>query len=83
MAILDNADLLTLAIKGDLIGSSIHLEDGSIQEVLDFEIAMATDQICIKTASGNMFLMLREKFTVTTVNTIARVNSGKTMKHKK
>lgn len=83
MAILTNADLLTLAIKGELIGASIYLEDGSMETVLDFEIAMATDQICIKTPSGNIFLMLREKFKVTTVSNITRVNTGRAKAHKK
>ena len=88
MGILTNVELMTLALKQKLIGSSPYLknEDGtdSIKEIADFETFMATDQFCLKFTDGETVLvMMREKFTVDVPSGMPRVNKGKIKKHKK
>jgi len=84
MATSISVDLLTLAIKGLIIGTSIHMDDGTVLEVLDWELSMATDQICVKFTDGSQaFLMIKEKFKVDTPASLVRVNTGKIKKHKK
>ena len=84
MAIYESSDLLTLATKQLLIGSSIQMEDNTWKEVADYEFAMATDQICVKfTDNEQNFFMIKEKFKVDVPGGMTRINTGKVKKHKK
>jgi hypothetical protein len=84
MGLLKNIDLVNLAVKGELIGSTFYFADNTFKVIDDFELSMATDQICLKFADGEQaFFNFREKFKVDTVNVVARVKKGRVKLHKK
>lgn len=84
MALLLSADLVDLAVKQELIGSTFYFADDSSKVVDNFELSMATDQICLKFADGEQnFFNFREKFKIDTVNVVTRVKQGKVKMHKK
>lgn len=84
MGLLNNADLLDLAFKQELKGSTIHLDDDTTKVIDDFTINMAIDQICLKFSDGSSnFFNFREKFKIDTVNIVTIVNKGKVKLHKK
>jgi hypothetical protein len=82
--LIENYDILTLAIKQKLIGSSIHLQDGSTKVIADFQFLLVTDQICLKFTDGTQnFFTIRDTFKITVPVDIPVVNSGKIKEHKK
>jgi hypothetical protein len=69
MATLTNADILTLAIKQQLIGASLHvIENGlEVKKVIeDFEISMKTSRIYVQFSNvDSAWFFLEEKFKIT------------------
>lgn len=84
MALLNNADIVTLAIKGKLIGSTFHFDDGTTKEIFDWELNMAIEQIALEFTDGKVnFFPFRDRFVIDVVVPPRRVFQGKVKKHKK
>lgn len=79
----DKYDLLTLAIKGQLIGNDIHFED-AVKEVSDYYIDYATGELHVEFVSGGgTSLDLRQKYVVSIPDTYTSVQSKKKVKKAK
>lgn len=84
MALLNNADLMDLAIKQKLVGATFYLGDDTQKIISDFEFNMAIDQVCIKFEDDEQnFFNFRDKFKIDTVDVVTRVKKGKVKLHKK
>lgn len=81
MAILTNVDIFTLAVKGQLIGSSLHVKLNSSEvtkTVTDFEFSLKTNRIYLKFSDGsNGWFFLDEKFKFTSLVADAPIEKEK------
>lgn len=77
-------DLPTLAIKGKLVGSNIHFEEGVSPDIVDWYIDSATQEIHLQYSDGTGdSLDVRQKYVVDVEDTYQSVKSKKKAKKPK